>query len=389
VASLFAELFGVVRLENLDLILMQAGWLCGVSLDGPEGVSERGPVPLKGLSALPGIVGSHFRLRSGGGGGGGAVDGSIPVSISIVTGMHWNELIDAYLVEIAERGRRSHTLRGYRTDLVRFVDQVKCDVEVIDGEAVVGFVASLDGMAPATRARRRSAVGGFLRWAAARGVVASGLDEVLSASGPALATKRPRPEAVRAPKTPDVEAVLAVIPRQADRDQLLFGMLARLGLRPGEALALQVEDFHERDEYLHVPGWGGNRRRVLVDDPQVLMRLVNWNRSAGPPAEPMFHAPGRTNGLRYQSIAERWAHYQALAGVKVRLGDLRRFHAAEMLAGGVPEWVVRDRLGLQYGPLPIGDRWGGDDAIRAWRARIADSGSPSASEANRSRPSAG
>jgi hypothetical protein len=73
--------------------------------------------------------------------------------------------------------------------------------------------------------------------------------------------------------------------------------------------------------------------------------------------------------LRYQSVAERWARYQASAGVTVRLGDLRRFHAAELLAGGVPEWVVRQRLGQLSGPLPVPAGTDADDAIRAWRNR--------------------
>jgi len=42
-----------------------------------------------------------------------------------------------------------------------------------------------------------------------------------------------------------VDALLDRIPLQASRDQLLFGLLANLGLRPGEALELRFEDFDE------------------------------------------------------------------------------------------------------------------------------------------------
>ena len=302
--------------------------------------------------------------------------------------MSWAQLIDVYLGELAERGRRPHTLRGYGSDLADFAGHVSRDVETVDEEVIGSYAASLARLAPATQARKRSAAAGFLRWLAARGDVAGGLAAALSGPGHTPSTPSSPETARPVPAASDVAAVLAVIPRQADRDQLLFGMLVRLGLRPGEALALQVEDFDEPAQCLHVPGWGGTRRRVLVDDAEILMRLVNWIRVTGQQQGPMFHAPGRSVPLRYQSVAERWARYQASAGVTVRLGDLRRFHAAALLAGGVPEWVVRQRLGQLSGPLPVPVGTGADDAIRAWRNRMPGS-PPAASRTRRTRRKAG
>ena len=103
----------------------------------------------------------------------------------------------------------------------------------------------------------------------------------------------------------------------------------------------------------------------------------------------MFSASGQATPLRYQSIAERWARYQAAAGVKVRLGDLRRSHAAQLLTGGVPEWVVRQRLGQMHGPLPVPAGADADDAIRSWQARIAASRPAPAPRSKGSRRSAG
>ncbi len=172
------------------------------------------------------------------------------------------------------------------------------------------------------------------------------------------------------PSREDVEAVLARIPLQASRDQLLFGLLAHLGLRPGEALELRFEDFDEAQAALTVPGWGGRRRRVLVDDPVILMRLVNWRRASGKESGPMFPGPKATAPLSYTAAAKRWRRYESASGVSVALGDVRLTHAAQLLEGGVPERAVRARLGQQTGPLPGLDlsQRQADDAVRAWRA---------------------
>lgn len=164
-------------------------------------------------------------------------------------------------------------------------------------------------------------------------------------------------------------------------------MLARLGLRPGEVLALRIEDFDESGQCLHVPGWGGTRRRVLVDHRQILLRLANYRRTTGKAAGALFTAPGRETPLRYQSALARWDRYCVAAGVVVHLADLRRLHAEELLAGGVPEAVVRDRLGQRTGPLtapvtPPSVDWS-DEAIRAWHAGSAGRADPTGTEHDR------
>ncbi|MDA8285694.1 MAG: tyrosine-type recombinase/integrase [Actinomycetota bacterium] len=227
-------------------------------------------------------------------------------------------------------------------------------------------------LAPATQARRRSAIRGFLDWVAEAEAAPHGLSALLGATG-----REPGvPPATGSADQDAVAAVLAAIPLQADRDQLLFGLMARAGLRPGEALALELGDFDEAAGVLRVRGWGGTARRVLVEDPQLGMRLVNWRRSAAGGSGPMFPSPAGVGPLRYASVLERWARYQHAAGVEVRLGDLRRAHAAALLAGGVPEWVVRARIGQPRGQLAGGggDEAAAEQAMRDWRARTAETG---------------
>jgi integrase len=288
------------------------------------------------------------------------------------------EIVDRYLQDLETRGRRPHTLRGYRTDLRHLAAHVERSGGPLDQGTVASFLASTGDLAPASQARTWSVIRGFLRWAEDHGHLPPALTAATQATAatPEVETAAstpnpvPPPGSSRAPDTAAVEAVLAVIPRHADRDQLLYGLLARLGLRPGEALGLTFEDFDETDQSLTVTGWAGTRRRVLVDDPQILLRLTHWRNAADPRSGPMFTAPGRTTPLRYQSIAQRWARYTTTAGREVTLGDLRRAHTAALLTGGVPERIVRDRIGQPNGPLPATpDQPDADTTIRAWQTQ--------------------
>ena len=83
--------------------------------------------------------------------------------------------------------------------------------------------------------------------------------------------------------------MFAVIPHYADRDQLVFGLHAHLGLRPSEVLALQVEDFEEASASLFVTGWGGRRRRVLVDNPDLLLEADQLRAILGVALGPAVH----------------------------------------------------------------------------------------------------
>ncbi|HEY1569928.1 MAG TPA: tyrosine-type recombinase/integrase [Pseudonocardiaceae bacterium] len=272
--------------------------------------------------------------------------------------MAWAELVDEYLGELRARGLSHHTLRGYRADLLRLSLDLPVDPADVRN--------ALDGLAPATRARRASALRGWWTWARTAGQVTGELD---LEPGP-----RPPSDRARAPESTAVRAVLDAIPRQADRDQLLFRLLATLGLRPGEALALRAEDVDTEAATLDVTGWGGRRRQVLIDDRTLNIRLHNWLWSTGIESGPLFRSPTGEGALRYQSVAQRWARYTTAAGVTLSLGDLRRAHSAELLAGGVPEWVVRDRIGQSTGDLPGARAGDAAAAITAWSAATRKAG---------------
>lgn len=255
-------------------------------------------------------------------------------------------------------------MRGYRGDLRELV--ARLEDGPADAVTLRRWRASLEGFAPATQARRVSAARGFLRWASSHGVAVPHVNELK----PPGARRAVVAREYRSEPWSVVEATLGAIPLQADLDQLLFKLLARGGLRPGEALALQIEDFNPAAGRLRVVGWGGATRDVLIDDPELRLRLPHWIRAAGRTTGPLFCAAKRTTPLRYQSLLARWQRYADVSGTRLRLGDLRTAHAAQLLAGGVPEWAVRERLGQPTGPLPMPPPTRADDEIRAWRERV-------------------
>jgi integrase/recombinase XerD len=289
--------------------------------------------------------------------------------------------ITEYLGLLRDRGLSTHTLRAYAGDLKGLAAMAEHLGGPGDESVLADFAASLLLLPTATRRRRLSALSGFVSWAAARGIITAGplglgqqhTGASLSPAPPAPAPRTPVPTAP-APRAPgpsadEVAAALRQIPRQADRDQLLFGLMARLGLRPGEALALRAGDVDTDLEVLTVTGWGGRVRRVVIDDREVLQRLRNLLRAGGEASTLLFPSPVGPGPLRYQSMAERWSGYAASAGVAVTPGDLRRAHAAELLAGGMPEWIVRNRLGQATGQLPGtgGTAAEAEAAVRAWQ----------------------
>lgn len=263
--------------------------------------------------------------------------------------MAFEDLLRRFARDLVARGRRPDTLRGYRSDLRRLAERV--DAEGLTGTVIADHVASLASLAASTQARHLSALRSFLTWYD-REVAGAGsaplAPAVRRARTPAVAPasernrrSEPMPSLPRA-----VDAALGQIPRQADRDQLFFGLLRHLGLRPGEALALRIEDIADDARHLDVPGRGGRRRRVLVDDLQVQLRLENWRLSSGRRSGALFPGNRGREHVSYQAMAKIWGRYAAAAGVPLQLTDLRRAHYDELVAAGLPLWVVGERLGL-------------------------------------------
>lgn len=277
-------------------------------------------------------------------------------------------MVDEFLSELRNANRSAETCRAYVTDLGQFAAFHGGTVEEITADVLRVFGSTQAHLAPATRARKQSALTSFLTWAFRHDKIAA---------NPMLKLERVR----RDPATPRslprtrVEVVLATIPATQQRDRLLFRLLFETGLRIGEALALHVEDLDlERDdEHAVVRGKGKRRRTVLLDDPRLVKDLRAYLKATGFQHGPLFRAMknGQGGSISYQAIQHRWQRYCERADVACTLHQLRHSHATEMVNDGVSLATIRKRLGhksiqttLLYAERT--DRTA-DVEIRAWR----------------------
>lgn len=275
-----------------------------------------------------------------------------------------------FLAELAHANRSRHTCRAYATDLAQFSAFYRGPVGGVTAAAIRSFMATLERLSPASRARKRSALASFLDWAHRQGHVAS--DPM------ALVERVHRdPPRHRALGRKPVDAILAIIPTAQRRDRLLFRLIFETGLRISEALGLHLEDLDltADDEHLNVLGKGGQRRTVLLDEARLVGQLRAYLKQTGYRHGPLFRAEknGRGGPLRYQSVQERWAGYCARAGVCCTLHQLRHTHATELINGGVSLATIRKRLGhknlqttLRYAEQSDATA---DAEVRAWRRK--------------------
>lgn len=277
-------------------------------------------------------------------------------------------LVDEFLSELRTANRSDETCRAYATDLGQFATFHGGAVEEITADVLRAFGAAQSHLAPATRARKQSALASFLTWAFRH-------DKITV--NPMLKLERVRrdPAMPRSLPRARVEVVLSTIPATQPRDRLLFRLLFETGLRIGEALDLHVEDLDlERDdEHMVVRGKGKRRRTVLLDDARLVKDLKAYLRATGLKHGPLFRAMknGLGGPMSYQGVQHRWQRYCERVGVACTLHQLRHSHATEMVNDGVSLATIRKRLGhksiqttLLYAEKT--DRTA-DTEIRSWR----------------------
>jgi integrase len=255
------------------------------------------------------------------------------------------EAITLFLDDMRRAERSPHTVRAYTTELCHLVACHPGPVPTISVDTVRTALARRDGRSPASRARTMAALNSFLTWAVRHDLLVSNplvkLDRVTV----------PEPKA-RGVNRDQIDAVLHVIPRDHLRDRLLFRLLAETGLRISEALQLDVDDLDltPDDEHLHVIGKRGQRRTVLLDDPQLVRLLHRYLKETKARHGPLFRALKNGDGqpLRYQTIQARWATYCTAAGVHCTMHQLRHSHATALVQDGVSLATIRKRLGHKH-----------------------------------------
>jgi integrase/recombinase XerC len=173
------------------------------------------------------------------------------------------EPLELYMGHLRASGAAAATLRAYRTDLRQFdrwLTAAGAPLERVDAPQVRRYAAYLGTMryAPATAARKLSAVRGAFAWLHERGRIPR--DPAAVVPGP----KQPR----TLPATFSASEMERLLDREsapgplALRDRALLELLYGCGLRASEACGLRLRDLDRGRDVVRVTGKGSKQRLV-------------------------------------------------------------------------------------------------------------------------------
>ncbi|MEM7598870.1 MAG: site-specific tyrosine recombinase XerD [Pseudomonadota bacterium] len=262
----------------------------------------------------------------------------------------------------AEAGAARNTLLAYERDLGEFCawlgrkGATLAEVTRAEIEAYLIDCAN-EGLAPATRARRLSAI---------RQLFAFAFEEGLRADNPALTIKGPG-RARRLPKTLSVEDVDKLIaaaremgksPALRLRNTCLMELLYATGMRVSELVSLPVTSARGNPEMLLVRGKGDKERLVPLSQP-AKEALATWlahrdreeeiARKDGTPTSsflfPSRAKQGHMTRVNFYNLIKNLAVYAYVDPATVTPHTLRHAFATHLLAGGADLRTIQTLLG--------------------------------------------
>jgi site-specific recombinase XerD len=253
---------------------------------------------------------------------------------------------EAYLERLrVHRGLADNTLEAYTRDLVGFVTFAdRCgasNVEDVDRKLIRRFVANLTtrGYAPASVARKSSAVRAFFSDLAKRGILDS--NPAVGAPQP----KRPKrlPRAIPAGALSDMlDAMDGSNPIDL-RDRALLEVLYGTGMRVSELASLTISSIGE-SSFIHVKGKGGRERSIPLGG-AARRSLQTYIEEARPLIETKKSSAALWLGVRGGALGQRGIR----TIVRKRIGSyphaLRHSYATHLLENGADLRSVQDLLG--------------------------------------------
>lgn len=272
-------------------------------------------------------------------------------------------LIDLFLdMMAAERGAAKNTLDAYRRDLddvamrLSARDRTWLTAQTPDLEACLAEMAR-EGLAPATTARRLSAVRRLFRFLLAEGERAD--DPARSMTGPKRG--RPLPKIM---SEAEVDALFAAAEtlegKRGIRTRVLLEILYAGGLRVSELVALPLDAVARAGGTLHVTGKGGRERLVPLTPPALdaIRAWLDVREETLPKGRPdrlakaqrfLFpsssSASGHLTREQFARILKDLARAAALDPAKVSPHVLRHAFATHLLANGADLRSVQALLG--------------------------------------------
>jgi integrase/recombinase XerD len=274
--------------------------------------------------------------------------------------------LEAFLAMLAaERGAAGNTLQAYRRDLDEFLDFLGTRGRFVKDTRSADIGAYLRGLseaglAPASRARRLSAVRQFFKFLAAEGVITE--DPALGLAGPKMARTLPKMLSV-AEVDRLIETARARTETAKGRDRVralrlhaLIETLYATGLRVTELVTLARSVLTGDGRVLAIKGKGGRERLVPLNQAArtALERYLNVGRGEEDGAAPMvrtkwlFASRSAEGHLTRQRLAQELKELAAEAGLdpaRVSPHVLRHAFASHLLDRGADLRSVQQLLG--------------------------------------------
>jgi site-specific recombinase XerD len=264
-----------------------------------------------------------------------------------------------FLRSLEVRGIAEATRRSYGADLrqlVDWLDERGQTIRDLERRTVRAYAAHVGrrGYAPATVARKLSALRGLCRFLADRGEICS--DPSQAVPGPRR--RRRLPHSLR---IDEVEALLGACAGReplALRDRLILELLYGSGLRSQELVQLELGEAHVVSEELVVHGKGGKMRIVPLGEEAAMAlrrylergrpsllgdRSVAESRSGGAKAL-LLSKSGRP--LHTSDLRRLLLRYCSIAGIdRASPHMLRHAYATHMLERGADLRAIQELLG--------------------------------------------
>jgi integrase/recombinase XerD len=256
---------------------------------------------------------------------------------------------------LAERGVAQSTVEAYANDLSEFggfAERRGSGVSTADTALIRRYMAGLAraGAAPATSARRLSALKQFHRFLFAEGH--RGDDPCASITGPRRGRTLPKILSVA-----EVEGLLDTASKhpgpEGARLNALLETLYATGLRVSELVSLPLGAVKNEEPVLLVRGKGGRERLVpLGEAARAALRTYLAARTAflpdGAPSPWLFPTRSRAGHLtrqRFAQLLKGLAAERGIDGARVSPHVLRHAFASHLLAHGADLRVVQAMLG--------------------------------------------
>jgi site-specific recombinase XerD len=238
---------------------------------------------------------------------------------------------------LASPGLSDATRRAYASDLRDFASWLEREGIALDGvdvRALAAYTGDLGrarrGLAPATIARRLSAVRAFLRFTLGPARVPE--------TGVGARSRRRLPDA---PKVAEVEGIVDRIAGDDPlgvRNRALLELVYSCGLRSAEAVGLDVADLDLDREAVHVRGKGGKERLVPLGE-EAAWRVACYLRDGRPAL-----ARDACDAL-FLSVRGRRLDTSVLRRLVPNPHRLRHAYATHLLEGGADLRTIQELLG--------------------------------------------